>query len=439
MVKSDLLPTTENLIKTFFDNAIDRNADIADFVRLINSISTSYSIALDGAWGSGKTFFVKQTKMIFDSFNDCTQVEHRLTEDEKNKLIDEFSKYIIDELKINNFVSVYFDAWEYDYDDDPLQSLIYQISKDVSAAYKVSKKYDFLGIATSIIDNLAGRDTKGLLEKLKGDSVVGGTAANKNLQELVNEYFENLLPEHGDRLVIFVDELDRCNPQYAVRLLERMKHYFINDKITFVFSVNKEQLQHTVKKHYGNDFDAYNYLDRFFDLTVTIPKCNTRKYIDSISEDMSDLVYVVSTYLANKFDMSLRSASRYFDFLLVSTKDLSGIRGMGEAFCFHFILPLALALKSTNYDKYISFINGNESAYFKEIMMGNDEVVENIKEYYLDYNADISNELINIYNAVFIETPNKDTYMKIHRMHITKSVKELLIKKLSLLDKNVTY
>ena len=72
-------------------------------------------------------------------------------------------------------------------------------------------------------------------------------------------------------------------------------------------------------------------------------------------------------------------------------------------------------------------------------MMGNNEVVENIKEYYLDYNADISNELINIYNAVFIETPNKDTYMKIHRMHITKSVKELLIKKLSLLDKNVTY
>ena len=226
MVKSDLLPTTENLMNTFCDNAIDRNADIADFVRLINSISTPFSIALDGAWGSGKTFFVKQTKMVFDSYNKFTQVEHNLNDEQKIKIQTSFEKLVSNDFEVNNFVSVYFDAWEYDTDEDPIQSLIYQISKDVSSAYKFSKEYDFLGIASAIIDNLSGRDTKSLIEKLKGKNIIDGTAANKSIQELVNEYLQSLIPECGNRLLIFIDELDRCNPQYAVRLLERIKHYF---------------------------------------------------------------------------------------------------------------------------------------------------------------------------------------------------------------------
>ena len=106
MVKSDLLPTPENLIETFYTNAIDRNADVADFVRLINSISTSYSIALDGAWGSGKTFFVKQTKMVFDSFNEYTQVKHGLSEDQKLKIQIAFEKLVNKDFEINNLVSV---------------------------------------------------------------------------------------------------------------------------------------------------------------------------------------------------------------------------------------------------------------------------------------------------------------------------------------------
>ncbi len=112
MVKTELLPTKENLINTFLSNAIDRNDDIADFVRLLNSVETSLSVAVDGSWGSGKTFFVKQTKMIFDSFNEYTQVSHGLSDEEKDKITVEFFKHEKTGLKIKNFVSVYFDAWE---------------------------------------------------------------------------------------------------------------------------------------------------------------------------------------------------------------------------------------------------------------------------------------------------------------------------------------
>lgn len=69
--------------------------------------------------------------------------------------------------------------------------------------------------------------------------------------------------ERADKVVIFIDELDRCKPTYAVKLLERIKHYFNNDKIIFVFSTNLEELQSSVKCVYGESFNAYRYLDRF--------------------------------------------------------------------------------------------------------------------------------------------------------------------------------
>lgn len=64
--------------------------------------------------------------------------------------------------------------------------------------------------------------------------------------------------------MIFVDELDRCKPSFAVQLLERIKHYFGHEKITFVFSVNVSELQYTIKKFYGADFNGTRYLDNFF-------------------------------------------------------------------------------------------------------------------------------------------------------------------------------
>lgn len=58
------------------------------------------------------------------------------------------------------------------------------------------------------------------------------------------------------RIIIFIDELDRCKPSYAVRLLEQIKHYMCDERITFILAVNTAQLQHTIRHFYGSEFDA---------------------------------------------------------------------------------------------------------------------------------------------------------------------------------------
>ena len=71
------------------------------------------------------------------------------------------------------------------------------------------------------------------------------------------------------------------------------RRYFSNEKITFVFAVNMEQLQHTIKHHYGDEFNAYKYLDRFFDLIIPMPKLNPDTFFATLPYDPSTIVYEV--------------------------------------------------------------------------------------------------------------------------------------------------
>ena len=121
----DLKPTFENLIGTFTKDIIGRNEDILRFVTILDAIEDSSSIALDGNWGSGKTFFVKQCKMVLDAYN---QHIKEIGQEDRENIINTcsiFSKYDLSELQPQ--VCVYYDAWQNDNDDDPILSLVYSI------------------------------------------------------------------------------------------------------------------------------------------------------------------------------------------------------------------------------------------------------------------------------------------------------------------------
>lgn len=72
MKKAELKPTIDNLILTFEKDSVGRNKDLLYFIGLLDSIDESFSIALDSYWGTGKTFFVKQIKMILECLNENT-------------------------------------------------------------------------------------------------------------------------------------------------------------------------------------------------------------------------------------------------------------------------------------------------------------------------------------------------------------------------------
>ena len=71
----ELLPTEENLQEYLKKDLLQRNKDLISFYQLINEAEQLKSIAIDGDWGSGKTFFVKQLELIIDALNEKSEME----------------------------------------------------------------------------------------------------------------------------------------------------------------------------------------------------------------------------------------------------------------------------------------------------------------------------------------------------------------------------
>lgn len=97
----------------------------------------------------------------------------------------------------------------------------------------------------------------------------------KSLEQFIDKECEN------KPLVFIVDELDRCRPNYAVSILEQIKHFFSVKNIVFVLSIDKEQLGHAVKGVYGSDcIESDEYLRRFIDIEYSIPDPEPGKYLE---------------------------------------------------------------------------------------------------------------------------------------------------------------
>lgn len=429
-----LNPTDENVLGTYLSDSIGRNQDIFHFVNIFNSIEGNCSISLDGKWGSGKTFFVKQTKMVLEANNDFIK---SMTPEKRQEIKDKQRAFFDPDESLISQVCVYYDAWENDSDDDPILSLVYSIMQTVSTDYTFEKR-NYLKVGTAILDGLikngvlkggalvletiSGMNWEKIIEGLKGENPLDVLEKDKSLKEKINEFLDSLLPEHGNRLVIFIDELDRCSPSYAVRLLERIKHYFSNEKITFVFSVNISELQYTIKKYYGDGFDGARYLDRFFDLRVQIPKIDLSKYYSQLNFSAGEHTWsVMCDAMIRIYGMELREISRYLQlYKLAIGNHLEQLEKTGHSlvdatwyYSLMYVAPIMVALRVVDPQKYYDFIEGKDcspllkaSGYllvgFFSDLLGPDESYEAVPQRPEIKVVTVEQKLKAVYEALFI-------------------------------------
>ncbi len=83
-------------------------------------------------------------------------------------------------------------------------------------------------------------------------------------------------------MYVFIDELDRCRPTFAIEVLEVIKHIFDIPRIIFVIATDTEQLQHSIKAVYGHDFDAEKYLMRFFNRSFSLPTPKLKDFLNQL-------------------------------------------------------------------------------------------------------------------------------------------------------------
>lgn len=157
MKSYEMLPTEENLINFFAKDTIKRNKDIANFYKILQCQEQQSTIAIDGRWGSGKTFFFRQTKMVISALNFYSNMEENL----RKKIISKLPSLNGDEKTETSIISVYYDAWENDNDTEPILSLIYEITKQLSVDFSLSDK-KIVNMADVIIESISGWNIKKL-------------------------------------------------------------------------------------------------------------------------------------------------------------------------------------------------------------------------------------------------------------------------------------
>lgn len=369
MKKNELLPTEENLINSLTKDTIGRNKDIEYFLNILKCQESSCALALNGRWGTGKTFFARQTEMYINASNF------------QSKMSDEKKSIIKNALTIKDYTNdtfaIYYDAWKNDNDADPIFSLICEITKQVDEYFSIEKfeVSDFITLSVSILDTIVNTSFKGLTDLKKQKDAFEKFLNQKDTEKLISEFFSKLLPERGNRLVIFIDELDRCKPTYAIRLLEQIKHYMMDDRITFVFSVNFEQLQHTIKCYYGADFDANRYLDRFFDLRMELPPIDMDKYYEKIGLNQNFSIEIVIKQIIKNYNFGLREMGRFIPQVKTAVYNIFDNdynflfqEGRSKEFIMIYIVPLMIGLRIASISVYNDFIEGKDSKPLQDLL-----------------------------------------------------------------------
>lgn len=226
------------LEKPFANDRLGREEHVKAVCRAIAEMDGPAVVALDGGWGTGKTAFLAM----------CTA-------------------WLQSEFEIP---VVRFNAWCQSHTQMPLVDLVSALTADGKPATRPLKK-----IVAAVGWHVAKFGTRGLVDR---DVIAEATVSEDswdNAEKTVAEFKSQLqiwAEANGPRgLVVCVDELDRCRPEYALSLLEVIRQLFDVPGVVVLLATNRNELAHSVKSIFGGDFNADRYLRRIVDRTVKLP------------------------------------------------------------------------------------------------------------------------------------------------------------------------
>ena len=197
------------------------------------------------------------------------------------------------DLQTQGFQSLYFNAWEDDFCDDPLLAILGQLKDHFKDSVFNRLTRAAIGIAGPLLRQTAQTlvtATTGLSLDLQQnenrtllDQYLDQRKTKDELKKRLASLAEAVYDETGYPLVFIIDELDRCRPTFAIELLERVKHIFDVKHMAFVFGINRSELSRSLRSVYG-EIDADVYLRRFFDIEFTLPEIDGALYCKHVMD-----------------------------------------------------------------------------------------------------------------------------------------------------------
>lgn len=272
------LPTMENKMI----DLLDRQDFVKQMLYVAETLSNgnkNASYAINGSWGVGKSF-------VLDMFEQQASLYGK-----EGEVLSRYSVFR-------------YNCWEYDYYDEPLIALVASIldqidkkenliPKDFKEKFVETIKVVGKGLikrGIQIVDGKLGGILEPSIEAIKE----GCESANARQKETnaFDEYFafKRTLEDLRDGIeelakyqtVIFiVDELDRCLPEYSIKVLERLHHIFDNiSNVQLIIALDKRQFGRVINRIFGEHTDVDKYLAKFIDFEMNLTEGNFNREFD---------------------------------------------------------------------------------------------------------------------------------------------------------------
>lgn len=249
---------------------------LIEIVELLANNKRGCTFTIDGRWGSGKSFVLDMFEKKLNMFQDPAAAG---------------DKYVI----------FHYNCWQYDFYEEPAIAIVSAIKnqvkeyngiipslpKTVQAALEMAKDFgkELLG---SYIKTKTGYDIVKKIDELQAHEE--GLETEINIENEYDKYFkfkealdrtkEELRKLASDKpIILVVDELDRCLPEYTVKVLERLHHLFDEKSNAIVIlATDRTQLERTVQQIFcANNLDdnkdiVKEYLKKFIDFSISLDK-----------------------------------------------------------------------------------------------------------------------------------------------------------------------
>lgn len=431
--------TDINIWTSLKENTFDRGKDIQEFIEGLELIEGNAFISLDAKWGDGKTFFVRQIEETLKYFR-AKQME---TEEKPLKDLNSY-KYLKESAAVKQtivehiYLPVYYNAWMYDDHNDPLMSLLLVMTKQCGGAYNTKINTKSLGerllaVASSLPISIKKINPATIIKDLQEGKmdILSAVKTEEDIKECVRNVFNDIIVEEAEKLVVFIDELDRCKPSFAIEMLERIKHYFDDERIIFVVSLNKEQLIHTISNYYGSEFDATRYLNRFFDVSMNLPEISRgQKQKVQCNDSERFWITLIADELSDYYGFSLRDKLIYKSSIESIPRDVGAAYSSDKMYLIIFEVIVVL-LDMVDAKEKKAFLEGKSNILID--LMPRIEIYKKYirRSFGIDRRGDYEKELAAKYELIqsvyeYVFGRNTEEYFK--EADISRNLKEVCIK-----------
>ena len=272
--------------------------------KFIRECQTPMSIAIQGDWGTGKTSTLNLLKKNLEADKDT-----------------------------NGIKCVFFNTWQYsqfNMEDSLYVSFVHNLVKQCGGNDEILKTVAGFGKLAffKAIDWKFGTNASEILD--------GFEKAKKDQMESVSklqEDFAELVKKTGKRLVIFIDDLDRLNPEVAVELLEIIKLFVNVENSIFVLAIDYEVVVKGVRKKYGESLSeekCRNFFDKIIQLPFKMPveRYNltelVRKAVQEQTHMTDEGVNIVAEFISDVMGTNPRTFKRLVNafFLINSVNEI---------------------------------------------------------------------------------------------------------------------